>query len=131
MDKSVSNELIMEIGSIILRSEEYADDKWVGISVVGNFSHGQQRMNGYAYFEDGDYEARVPDVDALRKLRQLREEMKKEKGQEWHQCLVHVTRPDFKINIKFEYDDPDRWKLKNISRDMKEYADSLKPPVSA
>jgi hypothetical protein len=34
-----------------------------------------------------------------------------------------------KINIQFEYDDPNRWSLKNVSLDMSKYAESLKPPM--
>ncbi|ABC31731.1 conserved hypothetical protein [Hahella chejuensis KCTC 2396] len=129
MGNSLSNELVMEIGSIMLGSEEYEKYEWAGIALVGNFSHGQQRMNGYVYLVDGDYQAAIPSVDALRKIKVLRDEMAKAEGREWHQCLIHITRPDYKINIQFEYDDPDRWKLKNISRDMREYADFLKPEM--
>ena len=118
----------METGSLILKSDDYLDNRWESIAIVGNFSHGQQRMNGYVYFEDGDFEARIPSFDALRRIRTLREEMTKEKGEYWHQCLIHITRPEMKINIQFEYDDPDRWSLKKVSLDVKDYAESLKPP---
>jgi hypothetical protein len=129
MNSKKCDELIHEIGSLIVNSEDYADDKWQGITVVGDFSHGQQSMNGYAYFDDGDFEAKIPGFDALRKIRDLREEMKKENDEEWHQCLIHVTKPDFKINIKFEHEDPDRWSLKEVSRDTSAYAESIKPPM--
>jgi hypothetical protein len=52
-----------------VNSEKYANYQWKGISVVGDFSNGQQSMNGYVYFDDGDFEAKTPGVDALRKVR--------------------------------------------------------------
>ncbi len=127
MDNSTCNDLIMEIGSLILQSDEYSNDHWEGISVVGDFSNGQQAMHGYVYFEDGDFEARTPSFDALRKIRELRREMKKEKDKEWHQCLIHITRPDYKINIKFEYENPHRWSVKGFSGGLNEFAEILKP----
>ncbi|MEJ2639041.1 MAG: DUF600 family protein [Desulfosarcinaceae bacterium] len=129
MNSKRCDELIQEVGALIVNSEEYANMQWEGIAVVGDFSHGQQRMNGYVYFDDGDFKAEIPGTDALRRIRELRQEMKKETNEEWHQCLIHVTKPDFKIKIKFEYEDPDRWSLKKISRDMSDYAESLKPPL--
>lgn len=124
------DELILEIGSLIVKSKAYAKYEWQGIAAVGNFSHGQQRMNGYVYLDDGDFEAETPGFETLRKVRELRQEMEKETNKAWNQCLIHVTKPDFKINIQFEYDDPDRWSLKKISLDMSEYAESLKPPMA-
>ncbi len=129
MSTKVNDDLVLEIGSEIVKSEEYANDPWVGITVVGDFSHGQQSMSGYAYMSNGGFAARIPSFNALRKIRSLRQEMKKEKDEEWHQCLIHITQPDYKINIKFEYDDPDRWTPKTVSRDMSDYAESIKPPT--
>jgi hypothetical protein len=130
MKSKKCNELILEIGSLIVNSKAYVRYQWQGIAVVGNFSHGQERMNGYVYLDDGDFEAETPGFDTMDKVLELREEMKKETNQEWHQCLIHVTKPDFKINIQFEYNDPDRWSLKKVSRDMSDYAESLKPPMA-
>ncbi len=129
MDGSKCNQLIMEIGSLILISDDFSDRSWSGIAVVANCAEGCQEMTGYSYAPDRSPKPAVPEVSVLRKLKLLREEMGKEKGQYWHQCLIHITKPDMKINIQFEYDDPDRWSLKKVSLDMKDYADSLKPPM--
>ena len=131
MDNKLANDLIMEIGSTIVTSEEYAQDEWVGISVVGNFYQNEQSQNGFVYLSNGEFEARAPGFPTLDKLIALRDVMNEEKGEAWHQCLVHVTRPDFKINIQFEYEDPRRWKPKKVSMDMSEYAESIKPPSLA
>lgn len=127
MNSELCNALVHEIGSMIVSSDEYREDDWLGIAVVIDFSFGQQSQHGYAYLNNGDFQARSPGFDVLRKIRDLREQMKKEKSIEWHQCLIHITRPDYKINFQFEYHDPERWSIKKISRDMSEYAESLKP----
>ncbi|MBT2968697.1 MAG: hypothetical protein KME56_04695 [Candidatus Thiodiazotropha sp. (ex Ctena orbiculata)] len=125
--------LILEIGSLIIDNARYTEDKWIGLALMGNFSFGQERMSGYVYYEDGDFEARTPKgFDVLDKVGELREAMKIERnpdGKAWHQCLIHITKPGMKINVMFEYDDPERWTSKRISRDMSDYAALLKPPI--
>lgn len=130
MRSQICNQLVLEIGSLILNNKKFATADWFGLSLVGRFGNSEKSMNGYVYFANSDFEARspAPSFDVLDKVSELREEMAKEKGQYWHQCLIHITKPDMKINIQFEYDDPDRWSLKKVSLDMKDYADSLKPP---
>lgn len=130
MKSKKCDELILEIGSLIVNSPKYVGIQWQGIAVVGNFSNGRKNMTGYVYFDDGDFKGKTPGFDTMDKLLELREEMKKETNKEWHQCLIHVTKPDFKINIQFEYDDPKRWSLKKVSRDMSDYAESLKPQMA-
>ncbi|WP_149183129.1 hypothetical protein [Streptomyces sp. TRM49041] len=125
---SRSDELVLKLGAEILTDKKYADDRWQGIALVGQVTGGTESMNGYVYFADGDFEARTPaTMDVLCTIGMLHGEMKKEGKGAWHQCLIHITRPDLRIRIRFEYDDPKRWSPKKLSRDMSEYADSLKP----
>ncbi|WP_432248102.1 hypothetical protein ACRAR1_10045 [Streptomyces sanyensis] len=125
---SRSDELVLKIGSEILTDKEYADDRWQGIALVGKVTGGTKSWSGYVYFADGGFEARMPaTMDALRMIGALHGAMKEEGKGAWHQCLIHITRPDLRIRIQFEYDDPKRWSPKKLSRDMSEYADSLKP----
>jgi hypothetical protein len=131
MTQNEANDLIMEIGSMIVNDDRYFAEDWRSLALVGNFSHGQRAMNGYQYFVDGSFVAKIPKSfsDIINQLKSLRETMKNEKGEEWHQCLIHITKPEMKINIQFEYDMPDRWSVKNISLDMTDYAESLKPSL--
>lgn len=116
---------------MIVKDEEYAAGQWVGIAVLGNFSHGQQRMTGYQYLADGKFAPAVPyNLDVLESLWVLRKEMTKDDETTWHQCLIHITKPDLDIDIQFEYDDPDRWTLKTKSLDMSAYAELLRPAQS-
>ena len=64
MTTALSSQLVMDIGHLILSNEDYADDKWQSLALVGDFSFGQQAMNGYVYFSGREFEARIPDFDA-------------------------------------------------------------------
>jgi hypothetical protein len=129
LSQNGANDMILEIGSMILNDVNYADHDWNALALVGNFSYGQRRINGYQYFRDSSFVAEIPKCDVTYQLKQLREAMKSESGKEWHQCLIHITKPEMKINIQFEYDDPERWSLKKVSLDMSDYAQSLKPSM--
>ncbi len=85
-------------------------------------------MTGYVYKGD-EWEARGPGGfrKLVKKLRELQTLAPTPDGKTWQQCLIHITKPDYKINIQFEYDDPRRWSLKKVSLDMAaDYANSLR-----
>ncbi|WP_431688754.1 hypothetical protein [Hahella sp. NBU794] len=128
MKNRACDELVMEIGELILRCEDYQNDLWWGLSVVGDFAYGDTSMTGYIYYYKGGYEAALPESDTMRKIRALRAEMEKLEEKSWHQCLIHITRPHYKMNIQFEYNEPERWSLSNKSLGgIGEFAERLKP----
>jgi hypothetical protein len=131
MNQSEANEMIMNIGAMIINDVCYLDGDWNALALVGDLSDGQRGVCGYQYFPDGTFAAKIPKKfsDVLYKLSQLREATHTEEGVGWHQCLIHITKPGMNINIQFEYDDPNRWSLGSVSLDMSEYAESLKPPM--
>ena len=130
------DELIHEIGTLIISDKRYTDPEpdrklrhWDALALVFNVEPRSGGGNGYVY--DGDqWEARIPEntQPILEKLRELQALTKTPDGKTWQQCLIHITRPDYKINIQFEYDDPRRWSLKKVSLDMADYANFLRPP---
>ena len=106
-----ADELIVEIGKAIVLDERYRNDDWSGIAVIGNFSGGRESMHGYVYRDDGTWSGCIPadpDDDILDKMLDLKRIMAVEKGADWHQCLVQISRAKQDVSIKFEYDDPQR-----------------------
>ena len=88
-------------------------------------------MTGYAY-KGSDWVARTPRGilrPFLGKLEALQGEMEREGTGVWKQCLIQITRPDCEIKMMFEYDDPARWSLKQVSLDLGDYANALRPPA--
>jgi hypothetical protein len=133
MRENVFEQLVVEIGTLIVNDTKYAMDTWGAVALVGDLSRSKTAMKGYVYYPDGKFRARTPSGETLQKIHKLLEEMKKVKindNREWYQYLIHITKPDFKINIDFEYEDQDRWSLKKISRSLSEYAEFLRPPMS-
>ena len=122
------NDLVMKIGAMILRDQEYADDRWNSIALIGDLARGRVSMTGYQYLDGDTFAPAVPFNDEiLDKMEELRAEMKKIKGTEWHKCLIQIAKPDFDIDVEFEYDDPDRWSLKAAGLDVTAFALSLRP----
>ncbi len=128
MSKKIIDDLVNEIGRLILQDKEYSADLWTSIALIGNISPGVMSMTGYQYLEGDQFSPAVPFNDTiLDKMQNLKEEMKKINGTEWHQCLVTISKPDINLNIQFEYEDPNRWSLKAKSLDVSEFALSLRP----
>lgn len=132
MGTSKASELVHVIGNKIVSDPAYLDQPWDGVSLVGTFSEGQRRMTGFRFFADGAFKASLPkdkDLGIMNGLRDLHREMSAETGAAWHQCLIQIWKPGPKIHIDFEYDDPERWKLKPVSLDVSDYANSIRPPM--
>ncbi len=48
-------------------------------------------------------------------------------GLPWLQCLLQITRPDYRLKLSFDYENPDRWSAQETSADMSAFADALRP----
>ncbi len=128
--------LIHEIGKMIISDQRYVDPgspfklrTWDSLALAVTVMPGSREMTGYVYLGDR-WEARGPSLGSgiYDKLEELQALTKTPDGKTWQQCLIHITKPDYKINIQFEYDDPRRWSLKKVSLDMADYANFLRPP---
>ena len=119
-----ADQLIHDIGSLIVTSEKYQDD-WESLSIVGSFRDGERSQYGYVYTSDGDWEGRTGGIPTLKLMKRLNDEMAEATGKRWYRCLVQIKRADMDMNIQFEYDDPDRWSVSpaTVERD----ALALKP----
>ena len=127
---STKDDLIHEIGGMIVADPKIAGKAWDGLALVAHVSADSRGMHGFRFWDD-DFEATNPrEASAItRRLADLRGEMARETGDEWHQVLIHVWRPGPEIRMQFEYDDPGRWKPRITGLDMSEYAHSIRPPT--
>jgi len=130
MDTDLRNILIHEIAEMIIPNERYANSDWDALLLVVTVIPGNKELSGYIY-EGETWEARGISLDISRaffkKLLELQSLMKDKEGREWKQCLIHITRPDYEINIQLEYNDLRRWFLKKAALDMADYASSPCP----
>lgn len=123
-----ADSLIAEIGKAIVLDERFQADDWSGIALVGNFSGGREGLHGYAYQADGSWSGRIPadpDDAILDMMLDLKRMMEEKEGTAWYQCLVQVSRAEQRVNIKFEYDDPERWSVTPANLEQK--VEELKP----
>jgi len=118
------DELINQIGALILRDDKYIESEWAALSIVGKLRGGAQRVEGYVYYEDGRSEPRVPEnIEFDEKLRDLRDTMHDVSGDMWKTCLIQIKKDDMSINVKFEYENEDKW----ADNDLLSMPDRLRP----
>lgn len=114
MTDQMADEEVVELGKLVATHEAYKDLDWKGIALVGDFAGGQRSMFGYVYLNDGDWEAKLPRDSGrtvMKALRQLHDAMAKKNDAAWQQCLLQIDHDSMSVNIKFEYDDPQRWSV--------------------
>ena len=122
------DELVKEIGALLLSDPALAGERWDAIALVATFADGREDMHGYRYFDGSDFEAWIPQsFDPLDRLTELHGVMAAEEDAAWRQCLVHLLADGPTIDIAFEYERGDRWSPGQASLDMSGYAASLKP----
>lgn len=128
------SERIQQIGQMILASKNIQNlESWDGLSFVITLREGRGgNVHGFYYLKDGNFGPTTPGQPrkTVTEFHALRKAMCEETGERWCQALVHLTRPGPDINIKFEYDNPQRWKPSISGLDMADYANSIKPPIS-
>ncbi|MBL4916422.1 hypothetical protein [Szabonella alba] len=121
--------LISEIGELLADDGALQSLDWQGLGFVVTLADGNREMTGYRYLADGSFRAFVPDVagKVVRRFRDLKEQMTANGDGAFVQCLIHLTRPEYRLRLQFEFDDPKRWAPKKIGLDMSDFAEMLRP----
>lgn len=120
--------LIKQLGRDIVLDPRYRSRHWIGITLIGDLAFGRQGMFGYLYGPDGSCHAELPDdpderiLDAILYLQAA---MIEQRGAQWHQCLIQISRAAQSISIQFEYDDPIRWSAS--PQNLEQLVEALRP----
>jgi len=124
---SAKDELIHELGALLVADDEVAATGWQHLALVGVVDAEQARMNGFCYDAAGADEPAAPrNFETLAVLRRLRDEMAKADGKApWKSCLLRIARSTGKISVDFEYDNAARWAITKAN--LRQRADELKP----
>lgn len=128
MSKEKQAQLITEISEMIVEDKTYQTKSWHSLAIAVTLTD-EEKMSGYLYQEDGTFEAGSPREfgDVLDKLLELKAEMVNDGDKPFLQCLIHITKPDYKLRFQFEYENPKRWALTSFGMDMSVFANALKP----
>ncbi|MCL6272218.1 hypothetical protein M3P05_20050 [Sansalvadorimonas sp. 2012CJ34-2] len=125
----INDQVIMEIGSMILRCEDVIEHNWDSLSFVFDLSDGHIANSGFIYIGNEVVPA-TAEIDshplllddqiiAFRKL------VADQCGQNFKQLLVQMENNSKRIKIDFEFDDSSRWSI-TPSR-LKEMREKLRP----
>ena len=102
-----ADELIHEIGQLIISDEVYVTSGWVGISLVIEISP-RRRMFGFAYYAD-NWEGQTPDnFDVIDKAIELGD-VTAVNGTRFQRCLVQIKRPGPTIEFQFDFHGTADW----------------------
>ncbi|MGQ4615161.1 hypothetical protein [Nocardia sp. R7R-8] len=108
-DIQAANDISMSVCEIIIRS--YREVEWDSLALVANLD-GAASMYGYTYTDNGEFSANVPaGVGFLEKMKEFREATGVRGENDWKACLIQIKRADMSLNVEYEYDDADRWRV--------------------
>lgn len=111
MDQAKADDLIHQIGDMLVGDERYVDRDWTAISVIA-IVDGATQVSGYSYDHDDQPIAGTPrNWDIHDRFLALQDATTVEGKSAWKSCLFQIKRSDMKAMVDFEYDDAMRWKV--------------------
>lgn len=126
------DELLHEIGRLILEDKAYKHGGWRAISVIMTEQPAVGKINGFFYPEDGGRpKSVVPGQfswEIGKAALRLRKLMQDDTQTEWVQMLYQIWLPGPGFSATFENENPARWSLS--SKDIKsvqDFADMVDP----
>ncbi|WP_083099010.1 hypothetical protein [Pseudophaeobacter leonis] len=133
MANLTQSELVFAVGELIVEDPKIASKPWDALSLVATFNNNSEKLSGYRYWGESEYEAaEIGNFgDILDKLLELRDAMGDEVDGLWVQCLLQITKPDYAFRVQYEYSDPQRWSPHEMTPTMQEFAASLRPSENA
>lgn len=112
MMKKQRNQLLLEACGRALRDcladSSMAD--WEKLVLRVHIGEGHCGGGGYFFDAQGKYHATSPDSESLESFEELREVMAAEESRAWLSALI-VIAADGALDVQFEYDDADRWRV--------------------
>ena len=109
------DQLINEIGQLILRCQKVDENDWDSLSVVFDLTDGRISNSGFLY-DSKSIKPMTARIDGevmtiANKIREFQSAVEKKFGYKFKQLLVQMERESGQIKIDFEFDDPNRWNM--------------------
>ena len=109
-NEDAANELVDEIGQIMLGDDALDNDDWESISQVIQLDS-MHNTTGFIYHLEGHVSPSTPDqAEMLATAKELQKVMTVD-GKTWKAVLVQITLPEFEIKVAFEYDCATKWSI--------------------
>jgi len=123
---SKKDDLLHEIGSLVIRDKEIMSRPWEHLVLVAQVSNNSTQVNGFAYQSGGKAVPTGPDnFEIVDKFEELRTAMGADDIELWNACLFRLDRDSHKLSIDFEYEQPEKWLITPST--VKEMAEKLRP----
>jgi hypothetical protein len=106
-----ANDILMQMGSMLLADPKYQDREWMALSVVGVVIGGSVNMTGFTYDSKGEATPGTPGIDFIELLENFQAATKVDDKPVWKSVLIQIKKPDLEIKVQFEYENALRWKV--------------------
>lgn len=127
MNQQRSDELINEIGTLIVSDLPTEGMDWDKRALVVRIGEGSKGVYEFYYDESGDGEpASIDNFEIVEKAAELREAMHESRAAYWYRCLIQIVRATNRIVFTFEYDDPERWHI--TAKTLQQVKAAICPP---
>lgn len=124
-----ADEALHEIALMIAQDEKYVDREWDAMSLVAIVTDTSVDMTGFSYVAGEKPKPGTPrNGDIMDQLVQFRQLTRRGGSAPWKAVLIQIAKQEMRIDVAFEYDDAQRWKVtpSNLAR-MRE---KLRPLVA-
>ena len=121
---AVADQSLVRIGAMIVQDERYVGRDWDGIAVVALVDDDSVDMTGFVYDADGKASPGTPrNPDLMDEL----EDFRRTTGAngKWGAVLLQIRKPAMTVKVRFEYDDPKKWKV--TPTNMESLKDEFRP----
>jgi hypothetical protein len=107
-----ANEILMQMGSMLLTDPKYQRREWKALSVVGVVVLGSVDITGFTYDNTGEATPGTPsDDNFIDLLKNFQAATKVDDKPVWKSVLIQIKKPDLEIKVQFEYENALRWKI--------------------
>ena len=104
--------LMHQIADLIVHDEKYRGRVWDSMSLAAIITDTCVDMSGFSYVDGAKPHPGTPrNGEIMDKLRQLRAMTQRDGELAWKAVLVQIRKATKSIQIWFEYDDANRWKV--------------------
>ena len=111
MNEERANAMIQEIGGEIIRDPGVAEHDWDSLAVVAWEEGPLSNCFGYRYLGDEIAAIEFETEGLLDLFMELRGAMAEGEPRPWLTCLYTIKKPNFEIEVDYDYDNRDRWKV--------------------
>lgn len=117
MDQERADELLFELGGLMVNSEAVTAEEWSSLALVV-IRDGSWSVSGLLYTDDDPDDAVpfLPDEEFDDLVPDFHDATLVDGKPGWVSCLFQIKRADMQLRLTFEYDDARRWAITPSNR---------------